>query len=255
MAIDHRGTGARGCVEICGPGSVVTDPLELRTYECDGLTSHRRRPGLVVLPETAEQVAAVVRVCAGAGVPFVARGSGTGLSGGALPRTDGVLIVMSRMRRDHRDRPGQPAGDRGAGRDQPGGEQGRGPPFGLFYAPDPSSQVVCSVGGNVAENSGGAHCLKHGFTVHHVTGLEIVTPAGELTWLGDGTGVTPGYDLLGAFTGSEGTLGIVTKIVVKLMPVPEVVHLLLAAYETTGRRRAGGVRHHRRPASCPPPSR
>ena len=106
-------------------------------------------------------------------------------------------------------------------------------PFGLFYAPDPSSQVVCSVGGNVAENSGGAHCLKNGFTVHHVTGLEIVTPAGELTWLGDGTGVTTGYDLLGAFTGSEGTLGIVTKIVVKLMPVPEVVHLLLVAYGST----------------------
>src|ERR1700745_3974633 len=100
-------------------------------------------------------------------------------------------------------------------------------PYGYFYAPDPSSQVICSVGGNVAENSGGAHCLKNGFTVHHVTGLQIVTPAGELTWLGDGTGVTTGYDLLGAFTGSEGTLGIVTKIVVKLMPVPEVVHLLL----------------------------
>src|SRR5581483_1870339 len=106
-------------------------------------------------------------------------------------------------------------------------------PYGLFYAPDPSSQVVCSVGGNVAENSGGAHCLKHGFTVHHVTGLEIVTPSGELTWLGDGTGVTTGYDLLGAFTGSEGTLGIVTKIVVKLLPVPEVVHLLLVAYSST----------------------
>ena len=106
-------------------------------------------------------------------------------------------------------------------------------PFGLFYAPDPSSQVVCSVGGNVAENSGGAHCLKHGFTVHHVTGLQIVTPSGELTWLGDGTGVCSGYDLLGAFTGSEGTLGIVTKIVVKLMPLPEVVHLLLVAYDTT----------------------
>jgi len=127
-------------------------------------------------------------------------------------------------------------------------------PFGMFYAPDPSSQVVCSVGGNVAENSGGAHCLKHGFTVHHVMGLEIVTPAGELTWLGDGTGVTTGYDLLGAFTGSEGTLGIVTKIVVKLMPLPEVVHTLLAAYATTS---DGGGRSptSSRPASCPAPSR
>src|SRR5262249_18473374 len=110
-------------------------------------------------------------------------------------------------------------------------------PFGYFYAPDPSSQVVCSVGGNVAENSGGAHCLKHGFTVHHITGLEVVTPAGELTWLGDGTGAAPGYDLLGAFTGSEGTLGIVTKIVVKLTKIPQLVKCLLAAFQTTG---AGG---------------
>ncbi len=111
-------------------------------------------------------------------------------------------------------------------------------PFGYFYAPDPSSQMVCSVGGNVAENSGGAHCLKHGFTVHHVTGLQIVTPQGELTWLGDGTGAAPGYDLLGAFTGSEGTLGIVTKIVVKLTRIPQAVTTLLAAFETTG---AGGA--------------
>src|SRR5689334_18962051 len=218
--------------EICGPAGVVADPAELRTYECDGLTSHRAMPGLVVLPETAEQVAAVVTECARAGVPFVARGSGTGLSGGALPRTDGVLIVMSRMRRIIAI---DPASQRAIV--EPGvtniAVSNAARPYGYFYAPDPSSQVICSVGGNVAENSGGAHCLKHGFTVHHVTGLQIVTPSGELTWLGDGTGVTTGYDLLGAFTGSEGTLGIVTKIVVKLMPVPEVVHLLLVAYSST----------------------
>ena len=170
--------------------------------------------------------------CAAAGVPFVARGSGTGLSGGALPHRDGVLVVMSRMREILEI---DPVSRRAVV--EPGvtnlAVSKAAAPFGLFYAPDPSSQVVCSVGGNVAENSGGAHCLKHGFTVHHVTGLEIVTPAGELTWLGDGTGVSPGYDLLGAFTGSEGTLGIVTKIVVKLMPLPEVVHTLLAAYGTT----------------------
>ena len=165
-------------------------------------------------------------------MPFVARGSGTGLSGGALPHRDGVLVVMSRMRKileiDAVSRRAVV---------EPGvtnlSVSKAAAPYGLFYAPDPSSQVVCSVGGNVAENSGGAHCLKHGFTVHHVMGLEIVTPSGELTWLGDGTGVTTGYDLLGAFTGSEGTLGIVTKIVVKLMPLPEVVHTLLAAYATT----------------------
>jgi len=219
--------------QICGPDAVLTDPLQLRTYECDGLTAHRCSPGLVVLPESAEQVAAIVAECARAGIPFVARGSGTGLSGGALPRADGVLIVMSKMRRIITI---EAASRRAIV--EPGvtnlAVSKAAQPFGLFYAPDPSSQVVCSVGGNVAENSGGAHCLKHGFTVHHVTGLEIVTPQGELTWLGDGTGMSPGYDLVGAFTGSEGTLGIVTKIVVKLTRIPEAVTTLLAAFETTG---------------------
>jgi glycolate oxidase len=217
--------------EICGRPNVLTDPLELRTYECDGLTSHRATPAVVVLPSTADEVASVVRTCADAGVPFVARGSGTGLSGGAVPHHEGVLIVLSRMRTILEV---DPIARRAIV--EPGvtnlsvTEAVR--QYGLFYAPDPSSQVVCSVGGNVAENSGGAHCLKHGFTVNHVLGLEIVTPAGELTWLGDGTGVGHGYDLLGTFTGSEGTLGIVTKIVVKLTPAPEVVHLVLAAYES-----------------------
>jgi len=219
--------------EICGPDGVVSDPMELRTYECDGLTSHRCIPGLVVLPQTAGQVAGIVTECARARVPFVARGSGTGLSGGALGRSDGVLIVMSRMRKIISI---DPASRRAIV--EPGvtnlAVSKAAEPFGLFYAPDPSSQVICSVGGNVAENSGGAHCLKHGFTVHHVTGLQIVTPQGELTWLGDGTGGSAGYDLLGAFTGSEGTLGIVTKIIVKLTRIPEAVTTLLAAFETTG---------------------
>jgi len=218
---------------ICGTDGVVTDPMELRTYECDGLTSHRCSPGLVVLPETAEQVAAIVRACSDARVPFVARGSGTGLSGGALPRTDGVLIVTAKMRRIIEV---DPASRRAVV--EPGvtnlAVSKAAQPYGLFYAPDPSSQQICSVGGNVAENSGGAHCLKHGFTVHHVTGLEIVTPQGELTWLGDGTGAAPGYDLVGAFTGSEGTLGIVTKVVVRLTPLPQAVTTLLAAFETMG---------------------
>jgi glycolate oxidase len=218
---------------ICGPDGVVSDPLELRTYECDGLTSHRCSPGLVVLPQTAGQVAEIVTECDRAGVPFVARGSGTGLSGGALPRTDGVLIVMSRMRKIISI---DPASRRAIV--EPGvtnlSVSKAAEPYGLFYAPDPSSQVICSVGGNVAENSGGAHCLKHGFTVHHVTGLQIVTPRGELTWLGDGTGASAGYDLMGAFIGSEGTLGIATKIIVKLTRIPEAVTTLLAAFETTG---------------------
>jgi glycolate oxidase len=223
--------------EICGADGVITDPQQLRTYECDGLTAHRSTPGLVVLPEAAEQVAAIVAECAARKLPFVARGSGTGLSGGALPRTDGVLIVMSRMRSIIAIDP-----DSRRAIVEPGvtnlSVSRAAEKYGLFYAPDPSSQVVCSVGGNVAENSGGAHCLKHGFTVHHVTGLEIVTPAGELTWLGDGTGAAPGYDLVGAFTGSEGTLGIATKIVVKLTPIPEAVTTLLAAFTTMG---AGGA--------------
>jgi glycolate oxidase len=222
--------------EICGPPNVLTDPLELRTYECDGLTSHRATPALVVLPFTADEVASVVLVCAEAGVPFVARGSGTGLSGGAVPHHEGVLIVLSRMRAVIEI---DPIARRAIV--EPGvtnlSVTQAAQPHGLFYAPDPSSQVVCSVGGNVAENSGGAHCLKHGFTVNHVLGLEIVTPAGELTWLGDGTGIGNGYDLLGTFTGSEGTLGIVTKIIVNLTPAPEVVHLVLAAY---GSLEAGG---------------
>ena len=174
--------------DICGPPNVITDPLELRTYECDGLTSHRATPALVVLPAPPRRWRPSSRECAAARVPFVARGSGTGLSGGAVPHSEGVLIVMSRMRRVLEV---DPVARRAVV--EPGvtnlavTEAVR--PFGLFYAPDPSSQVVCSVGGNVAENSGGAHCLKHGFTVNHVLGLEIVTPAGELTWLGDGTGV------------------------------------------------------------------
>ena len=223
--------------EICGAGQVISDPQELRTYECDGLTAHRCSPGVVVLPQTADQVAAIVTACAARSVPYVARGSGTGLSGGALPRADGVLIVTAKMRAIIAIDP-----DSRRAIVEPGvtnlSVSKAAEPYGLFYAPDPSSQVVCSVGGNVAENSGGAHCLKHGFTVHHVTGLEIVTPQGELTWLGDGTGAAPGYDLVGAFTGSEGTLGIVTKIVVKLTPVPEAVTTLLAAFTTMG---AGGA--------------
>ncbi len=222
---------------ICGAAAVITDEMELRTYECDGLTAHRCRPGVVVLPETAGQVAAIVRECARMKVPFVARGSGTGLSGGALPRADGVLIVTAKMRSILEI---DPASARAVV--EPGvtnlAVSRAAEPFGLFYAPDPSSQVICSVGGNVAENSGGAHCLKHGFTTHHVTGLEIVTPDGELTWLGDGTPAAPGYDLVGAFTGSEGTLGIATKIVVRLTRLPEAVTTLLAAFTTMG---AGGA--------------
>ncbi len=223
---------AEGLRSTLGDHAVITDPVRLATYECDGLTHYRVRPGLVVLPESAEQVQFVVRGCAEAGVPFVARGSGTGLSGGALPLGDGVLIVTSRMRRildlDIANRraivePGviNIAISRAAG------------PYGYHYAPDPSSQIVCSIGGNVAENSGGAHCVKYGFTVHHVTGLEVCTSDGELTWIGAARAAeAPGYDLTGVFVGSEGTLGIATKVAVRLLRSPESVVTVLAAFRS-----------------------
>ncbi|MGN9781856.1 FAD-linked oxidase C-terminal domain-containing protein [Nonomuraea sp. ZG12] len=208
--------------------SVITDPVRLRTYECDGLTYHRATPGVVVLPETAEQVARVVVLCNDFAVPFVARGSGTGLSGGALPREDGVLIVTSRMRRVLEvDLPNRRAVVEPGVTNLAITEAVRHE--GYYYAPDPSSQQICSIGGNVAENSGGAHCLKYGFTVNHVEACEIVTPDGDLVTLDR---MDPGYDLLGAFVGSEGTLGIATKITVRLSRAPQAVTTVLAAFES-----------------------
>ncbi|GAB2807195.1 FAD-linked oxidase C-terminal domain-containing protein [Actinocorallia aurea] len=217
---------------VLRPDSVIDDPVRLRTYECDGLTVHRASPGLVVLPESAEEVAAVVRACVARGVPYVARGSGTGLSGGALPRTDGVLIVTSRMRRILEiDLDDQRAVVEPGVINLDVSKAVR--PYGYHYAPDPSSQQICSIGGNVAENSGGAHCLKYGFTANHVLACEIVTPDGDIVTLDDG----PGYDLLGAFVGAEGTLGITTKVTVRLTRTPQAVQTLLAAFpsiETAG---------------------
>jgi glycolate dehydrogenase FAD-linked subunit len=211
---------------IVGADGVITDPVRLRTYECDGLTYHRATPGIVVLPHTAEQIAAIVRECAAAGVPYVARGSGTGLSGGALPRTDGVLIVTSRMRRILSiDAANQRAVVEPGVINLDVSRAAR--PYGYYFAPDPSSQQICSIGGNVAENSGGAHCLKYGFTANHVLACEIVTPAGDIVTIAAGQ---PGYDLLGVFVGSEGTLGITTKITVRLTRLPETVQTLLAAF-------------------------
>jgi glycolate oxidase len=189
-------------------------------------------PALVTLPETREQVQAVVRACLEAGVPYVARGAGTGLSGGALPHPDGVLVVTSKLRRilevDIANQravlePGVANLDitRAAA------------PHGYYYAPDPSSQQVCSIGGNVAENSGGAHCLKYGFTTNHVTGAEVVTPDGDVVRLGGKAPDPPGYDLLGAFVGSEGTLGIATEVTVRLLRAPESVRTLLAGFAST----------------------
>jgi glycolate oxidase len=214
------------------PGAVITDRARLRTYECDGLSRYRVVPGLVVLPESAEQIATVVRACADHGVPFVARGSGTGLSGGALPHAEGVLVVTSKLRQIREVRPE----DERAVVD-PGvinlDITKAAAPYGYYYAPDPSSQQVCSIGGNVAENSGGAHCLKYGFTTNHVTGLDLVTPDGDLVALGAAAVDAPGYDLVGAVVGSEGTLGVATSVTVRLLRAPEAVRTLLAGFPST----------------------
>jgi glycolate dehydrogenase FAD-linked subunit len=208
--------------------AVITETAELRTYECDALTGWRAIPQAVVLPRSTAEVAVAVAACREHHVPFVARGAGTGLSGGAVPIAEGIVIGLSRMNRIlELDVPNRRA------RVQPGvanlDVSRAAAPHGLRYAPDPSSQQVCSIGGNVAENSGGAHCLKHGFTVHHVLELEVVLATGEIVRLDrDGE-----LDLLGAFIGSEGTLGIATEAVLQLLPLPQRVDTLLAAYPGT----------------------
>ena len=221
-----------------GADQVLTDRQQLRTYECDGLAHYKVTPAVVVLPHTTEQVASVVRACIEAGVPYVARGSGTGLSGGALPHAEGVLVVTSQMRTILQV---DPADQRAVV--QPGvinlHVTRAAAPDGYYYAPDPSSQQVCSIGGNVAENSGGAHCLKYGFTTNHVTGVELVAPDGAVVRLGGRAPDPPGYDLMGAFVGSEGTLGIATEVTVRLMRAPETVRTLLAAFPSTDE--AGGA--------------
>ena len=215
--------------DICGAGNVVEDPLELRTYECDGLTGRRVVPALVALPASTAEVQAVVRLCDEAGLPFVARGAGTGLSGGALPVADGVVISLARM-----DRILSVDLERGEIVVEPGVANldvtRAVAADGFYYAPDPSSQQVCTIGGNVAENSGGAHCLKHGFTVNHVLAAEIVLPSGELVEL---SVWDEGPGLLGVFVGSEGTLGIATKLTLRLLHTPAAVRTLLAGFAHT----------------------
>ncbi|HEX9414356.1 MAG TPA: FAD-linked oxidase C-terminal domain-containing protein, partial [Ktedonobacterales bacterium] len=215
-----------------GEGGVISHHEQLRTYESDALTAHREVPALVVLPTTTAQVQAVVRVCAREGIPFVPRGSGTGLSGGALPARGGVLISLARMQQILSvDLANQRVVV------QPGVLNlwitQRVAPDGYYYAPDPSSQQVCSIGGNVAENSGGAHCLKYGFTVNHVLGMTLVLPDGELMTVGGPALDPPGYDLTGIVVGSEGTLAIATEIIVRIVRKPETVKTTLASFAHT----------------------
>jgi glycolate oxidase len=217
---------------IVGPARTIVDPAELRTYECDGLAGVRVRPLAVVLPETTEEVSALCRVAKIYGMPIVPRGSGTGLSGGALPVDGCLLVVLSRMTRilavDLENR---------RVRVQPGVinlDVSRAiAADGYYYAPDPSSQSVCSIGGNIAENSGGAHCLKYGFTVNHVVEATIVLADGEIVRVGEAAVDPLGYDLIAAVVGSEGLVGIVTEAVVRILRVPEATRTFFATFPST----------------------
>jgi glycolate oxidase len=217
---------------IVGERGLITAPEQLRTYECDGLTNFRVTPNAVLLPTSADQIQQLMRICHREQIPFVARGAGTGLSGGALPHTGGIVISLARMNRILEvDLPNARVVV------EPGvinaHVTAQVAPHGYFYAPDPSSQSVCTIGGNVAENAGGAHCLKYGFTTTHVIGLEVVLPDGEIVHLGNRTLDQPGYDLAGVFVGSEGTLGIATKITLRIVKRPELIQTLLAAFHST----------------------
>ncbi len=214
---------------VLGKNGVVQHREELITYECDGLTSYRQIPGVVVLPRTTEQVAEVVKICDSHSIPFIARGAGTGLSGGALPTEDCVLIVTSLMRKilqvdlETQRVVVQPGVINNWVTQTVSGA-------GFYYAPDPSSQIICSIGGNVAENSGGVHCLKYGVTTNHVLGLKLVLPDGSIVDVGGQIPEMPGYDLTGLFVGSEGTLGIATEITLRILKSAESICVLLADF-------------------------
>ena len=214
---------------VLGKNGVVQRREELITYECDGLTSYRQRPAVVVLPRTTEQVSEVVKICDRNNIPFIARGAGTGLSGGALPIEDCVLIVTAMMRQilnidlENQQVVVQPGIINNWVTQAVSGA-------GFYYAPDPSSQIICSIGGNVAENSGGVHCLKYGVTTNHVLGLKLVLPDGSIVEVGGQIPEMPGYDLTGIFVGSEGTLGIATEITLRILKTAESICVLLADF-------------------------
>jgi glycolate oxidase subunit GlcD len=217
--------------QTLGEAAVVDDDTELLVYECDGLPLFKNRPDVVVFPQTAEQVAQVVRLANEYHFPFLPRGAGTGLSGGALAVEGGIVIELQRMNRilsidvENRFAVVQP-GVVNLHISQAVA------PHGLYYAPDPSSQMSCSIGGNVAENSGGPHCLKYGMTTNHILAIEAVTATGEIVRLGNPAGEPIGIDLIGAIVGSEGTFAIVTEITVRLLPKPQAVKTLLAAFHS-----------------------
>ncbi len=219
-----------GLRRILAEDAVITDEESLRPYECDGLPAYRQMPLVVVLPETVEQVQQIMALCHHLRVPVVARGAATGLSGGALPLADGVLLSLARFNQildvdlENRTARVQP-GVRNLAISEAVAADG------LYYAPDPSSQIACTIGGNVAENAGGVHCLKYGLTVHNVLELKLVTAEGELVTIGGAALDAPGYDLLALLIGSEGMLGVVVEVLVRLLPTPERAQVLLAAFD------------------------
>ena len=211
--------------------SVITDANSLRVYECDGLSAYRQVPLMVVLPETTRQVQDVLKICNEHNVPIVSRGGGTSLSGGALPHKDGIVLSLARMNQllnvDERSltatvQPGM--------RNLAISESVKS--YGLYYAPDPSSQIACTIGGNVAENAGGVHCLKYGLTIHNVLGVKVVASDGELITLGGGALDNPGLDLMALMIGSEGMLGIVVEVTVRLLPIPDVAKVLMGVFDS-----------------------
>lgn len=216
--------------KVLSKHALLHDEEALRPYECDGLSAYRQLPAVVCLPETVEQVQAVLRICDELQVPVVPRGAGTGLSGGALPDHAGVLLVLTKLNRILEiDAPNFCARVEPGVRNLALSEATR--PLGLYYAPDPSSQIACSIGGNVAENSGGVHCLKYGLTVHNVLGLKMLTIEGELLEIGGKTLDAPGYDVLALLCGSEGLLGVIVEITVRLLPCPECAQVMAAAFD------------------------
>ena len=227
--IDKQGF-VQSLLKVLPSKCVLYSAEDLAPYECDGLSAYRATPIAVVLPDTIEQIKAVLALCHAEHVPVVARGAGTGLSGGALPLDNGILLSLARFNQiigiDTENR---------TARVQPGVRNlaisEAASAHGLYYAPDPSSQIACSIGGNVAENSGGVHCLKYGLTVHNIIKLQIITMQGEELTIGGDALDSPGYDLLALMTGSEGLLGIITEITVKLLPKPAAAKVMLASFD------------------------
>ncbi len=214
------------------PEDIIADQASLRAYECDGLTAYKQRPMLVALPETTQQVSQILRICSDLGVKIVPRGAGTSLSGGALPVADGLMIGLAKFNQileiDYHNRC---AVVQSGVTNLAISEAVRR--HGFYYAPDPSSQIACTIGGNVAENSGGVHCLKYGLTTHNILGLECVVPDGRVIRLGGKALDSAGYDLIGVLTGSEGLLAVITEVTVRILPKPETARAMLIGFSSS----------------------